>query len=232
MGFYSTLVVSLCILLYSCENDQRGGSDDKRIPYPEGKEIPVRLEIGPSLETEVQPMSRAVNDKGHYAVKVFWKGKGINAYQPYASGLFDDISNITIGLIEGYKYRFDCSFLRNDELPYQRVVNDTAYYGLPFALKSGNNSVTEAAVTNKLKVSINPLNENYTFHQYIYEGKKQLDVNRISNYPTGKRFYGSCEFDFTVNDGQDCRIAMELCRSYYSLKFHYRLNSKKAMPKI
>ena len=39
---------------------------------------------------------------GIYAVNVFWKGKGLTSFQPYASGLFDNPYRVEIGLIEGY----------------------------------------------------------------------------------------------------------------------------------
>ncbi len=141
------------ILFSSC-------SDENNTPDINGKEIWIGLQIGPSLEYDSQPLSRAtVQETGIYAVNVFWK-KG-STFQPYATGLFEDISDISIGLIEGYIYRFDCTFLKKNELPY----NNNGYFGLPFSITTDKR--VDAAVTNKLVISINPLNENQNFHQHI-----------------------------------------------------------------
>lgn len=70
---------------------------------------------------------------GIYAVNVFWKGKGLTSFQPYASGLFDNPYRVEIGLIEGYVYRFDCSFLGYKDRPYYTIQSDSILYGLPFS---------------------------------------------------------------------------------------------------
>ena len=48
-------------------------------------------------------MSRSSEQpKGFYTINVFWQGKGLKNYEPYVSGLFDDVSQVSISLIDGY----------------------------------------------------------------------------------------------------------------------------------
>lgn len=200
------------ILFSSC-------SDENNTPDINGKEIWIGLQIGPSLEYDSQPLSRAtVQEAGIYAVNVFWK-KG-STFQPYATGLFEYISDISIGLIEGYIYRFDCTFLKKNELPY----NNNGYFGLPFSITTDKR--VDAAVTNKLVISINPLNENQNFHQHIYKGAMHLEANDISERPTDThRFYGSATLDLInadpVTEGNRPVkfVSIELKRAYYTLRF-------------
>ena len=80
-------------------------------------------------------MSRSSEQpKGLYTINVFWQGKGLKNYEPYVSGLFDDVSQVSISLIDGYKYRFDCTYLGENELPHHIIDNGVIKYGRPFAL--------------------------------------------------------------------------------------------------
>ncbi len=218
-NWYLGGIAICCCLLLSCENNANQPDTPSEPPFPTGKEINVSLHISPSLEQEEEPLSRAasINPNGIYAVNVFWKGKGITSYQPYASGLFDDIANVNIGLIEGYYYRFDCGFLTATELPYCQHRQDTTYYGLPFS-RSGKGDV-DGYITNKLYVSIDHLNINNSFHQGIYKGKTQLTQNNQSIHPAHRRYYGSSELDFREKDASSLSVNLQLRPAYYKLQF-------------
>lgn len=202
------------VLFSSCTEDENNTSVNL------GREILVGLQISPSLEYDSQPLSRATSqEEGLYAVNVFWRKNNSN-FQPYATGLFDDISDLSIGLIEGYIYRFDCLFLKKDELCF----NDGGRYGLPFSATVQGQ--VDAIVTNKLVISINPLNENRTFHQHIYSGATHLKADSISERPTDiHRFYGSATLDLiksvpaTENTRPMENVSIELKRAYYTLQF-------------
>lgn len=209
----------LCFSLSSCEQDKEISDKNSNTLFPVGKEVNVNLQINPSLESDEEPLSRssATEQQGVYAVNVFWKGKGLTSYQPYASGLFSDISNINIGLIEGYFYRFDCSFLGENELPYDNSENDTIFYGMPFSRSS--KGLIDGYITNKLIISISPLSTNNSFHQSIYKGTVQLSADKISIRPTRKRFFGSSIIDFQTVDYSKLSLSIKLNRAYYSLQF-------------
>ncbi|MDD3036990.1 hypothetical protein [Bacteroides sp.] len=208
----------LVIVIVSCNNDNNELNENPFPNFPIGKEINVSLIVSPTLEQDTEPLIRtSFNKSGLYAINVFWKGKGITYYQPYASGLFDNISDINIGLIEGYKYRFDCGFLEQSELPFHRTQDGQILYGLPFSstLQKG----IDGTVTNKLSVSINPLNANECFYQSIYQGSMHIKSDSISSHPTVHYLYGSNELDFPVGSNSYLQTTIQLQRAYYSLQF-------------
>lgn len=207
-----SILIAWTIILSSCVKQEDN-------ILTNNKEIIVGLQITPTLEHDSRPLSKALaTEDGIYAVNVFWK-KG-SSYLPYATGLFDNISNISIGLIEGYLYRFDCTYINRNEL-YSR---DGKVYGLPFSITP--NKDIDAIITNKLTVSINPLNENTMFHQHIYKGATHIKADSISERPANTyRFYGSNTIDLTtappiVGDNRPMEtISIELKRAYYTLQF-------------
>lgn len=183
---------------------------------PTGEIVEFKLDILPLLDIEESPITRQ-NHSGLYAINVLWKGTNQGAsFEPYATGLFNDVSNVRIGLIEGYDYRFDCSFLRDDELPY----SENGKYGVPFS-KTPDGKV-DGVITNKLHVSIAGLWENQNFYQHIYSGATQINATTIEARPANHRFFGSGYVDFKFNQGQPLVCHVELQRAYYTLAFSCR----------
>lgn len=217
LKYWYTALVLLTFLFISCDNDQNE-SDSPSPLYPVGREFNVNLNIAPFLEVDEQPLARSLSTlpKGLYAVNVFWKGKGLTSFQPYASGLFNGPYGVSIGLIEGYTYRFDCGFLASDEVPYSQRENGKILYGLPFS-RSFKKEV-DGFVTNRLLVSINPLNTNESFYQHIYKGEMQMKEDSTSTHPTVKRFFGSQLLDF-LNPAANTSVTLTLKRAYYSVQF-------------
>lgn len=209
----STLFIFLLLcglLISSCSKEEPSF-------VPKDEIIMAQLKIGPSIEYEESPLSRTDSkselEPGIYAINVFWKGKNLTSYQPYASGLFNDISTVKIGLIEGYEYRFDCTFLANNELPY----SENGKYGRPFSLTKAG--LVDAEITNKLKVSINPLSENEEFHQLIYDGDTQTTADRIVQCLANQhRYYGYGTIDFRTKFSSPT-ATIELKRAYHTLRF-------------
>jgi len=218
LKYWYFILLIFTFSIVSCENDKNEPEEDSTPLFPVGREFNVSLNIAPFLEVDEQPMSRSTTmlPDGIYAVNVFWKGKGLTSFQPYASGLFDNPHQVEIGLIEGYVYRFDCSFLEYKERPYREIKGDSILYGLPFSstLQKG----VDGLVTNDLLISINPLNINKAFHQHIYKGEMQMKRDSTSTHPTVKRFFGSEQLDFST-PYMNTSISMTLKRAYYSLQF-------------
>ena len=70
---------------------------------------------GEFISTSETPLSRTeVAPKKIYGINVYYKKDGDTNYQNYAYGLFDNIQDMTISLISGYQYKFECSMVRED----------------------------------------------------------------------------------------------------------------------
>ena len=188
---WNLILIFLTFSIISCESSKNEPEVNSTPSFPVGRKFNVSLNIAPFLEVAEQPLSRSTSTvaDGIYAVNVFWKGKGLTSFQPYASGLFDNPYRVEIGLIEGYVYRFDCSFLGYKDRPYYTIQSDSILYGLPFS--STLQKEVNGLVNNDLKISINPLNINGAFHQHIYKGEMHIKCDSTSTHPTVRRFFGS-----------------------------------------
>ena len=107
--------------LFSCSNnkDELLSKEQER----NDQEIyTVSFDLGGEfISTSETPLSRTeVIPKKIYGINVYYKKDDNSSYQNYAYGLFDNIEDMTISLIGGYKYKFECSMVKNDV--------DTLYY--------------------------------------------------------------------------------------------------------
>lgn len=85
---------------------------------------------GEFISTSETPLSRTeVTPKKIYGINVYYKKDGDTNYQNYAYGLFDNIKDMTISLIGGYKYKFECSMVQNDA---DTLYHDDNMYYAPF----------------------------------------------------------------------------------------------------
>lgn len=208
------ILLPVIFITASCSNDENAD-------YPEVQETTsqVSLTIAPSIEQSEMPMVRANSSvsNGLYAINVYWQGKGLTSYQPYVSGLFNDVSQVAISLIDGYRYRFDCSFLEESELPYSISEDGITKYGRPFAMaKDGS---IYAPVTNKLTVSLAPFDTNTLFYQGAYSGSTEIAEGVILPYPSNHRYYGSNSVDLTQATESHVVVNIELRRAYCNLLF-------------
>lgn len=214
LRFTALILLPAILIIASC-------NDEEYTDYPEIQETTsqISLAIAPSIEQSEIPMVRAnaSPSSGLYAINVYWQGKGLTSYQPYVSGLFNDVSQIDISLIDGYKYRFDCSFLEESELPYSISEDGITKYGRPFALaKDGN---IYAPVTNKLMVSLASFDTNTQFYQGAYSGSTETAEGVILPYPSNHRYYGSSTVDLTQTTESHIVVNIELRRAYCNLLF-------------
>lgn len=213
---FTSFALSLIVLIIvSCNSDE---ILNHSIVPEETTTSQVSLCIAPTIEQSDMPMTRTnTAHHGLYAINVFWQGKGLTSYQPYVSGLFDNVSQIEISLIDGYQYRFDCSFLGEDELPYYIIEDGLAKYGRPFSMtKKGD---VYAPVTNKLIVSLAPFDNNAQFYQGIYWGNTETEEGKVLSYPSNHRYYGSSTIDLTQTTESYVTVNIELKRAYCNLMF-------------
>lgn len=215
LRFTSFALFLIALIIVSCNNDE---NLNHSIVPEETTTSQVSLCILPAIEQSDMPMARAnTAHRGLYAINVLWQGKGLTSYQPYVSGLFDDISQIEISLIDGYKYRFDCSFLVEDELPCYIIEDELIKYGRPFSMSK--NGDIYAPVTNKLIVSLAPFDNNTQFYQGIYWGSTETEKGKVLSYPSNHRYYGSNIIDLTQTKESYVTLNIELQRAYCNLMF-------------
>ena len=212
--FITLLLTLLC--LFSCTTDEWSHEEVDEIKY-----IDVSIGLSPAIEQSEEPLSRYIDlSAGLYTVNILWRGKSLNSYTPYAAGLFDDISNIKIRLIEGYEYRGDCSYISYDQVgyPVDYDKDGAGLYGKPFAI--GVNQDSLARITNKLLVSMSPYYEKSPFYYGAYSGTVVYTINSSGiKHPSINRYFGKGYVNLQNIAPSNVNINVELKRAYYDLEF-------------
>ncbi len=115
--------------LWSC--DKKVTSD---VDY--GTPITVNLGISGDVSVSSEPISKGSADTGIYGINVYFdKEKDGNPNDIYAFGIFDNVADMTITLLSGYKYTFKCTLVKNgvDKLYYGQYGSNTySGYAKPF----------------------------------------------------------------------------------------------------
>ncbi|WP_259325413.1 hypothetical protein [Bacteroides ovatus] len=170
---------------------------------------------GEFISTSETPLSRTeVAPKKIYGINVYYKKDGDTQYQNYAYGLFDNIEDMTISLIGGYKYKFECSMVKNDA---DTLYHDDSMYYAPFHQGKLNYDIYKGTILeNKFNISTT----NYIQIQGLKFGETSLKgkrgYNDIANYPQTDRFYGELTDYVPTKNGV---ANIDLKRTAFGLKF-------------
>lgn len=202
--------------LFSCSNNE-----DELLPKEQEQSNQETYTIsfdlgGEFISTSDTPLSRnAVTPKKKiYGINVYYTKDGEQKYQNYAYGLFDNIEDMTISLIGGYKYKFECSMVKNDcdTLYYD---NHTYYAPFYYYYNSNNGNYSGIELSNEFKISTT----SPTYIKGLKSGATSISGRGNSsktNYPRTDRFYGELEDYVPSKDG----IAnIDLKRTAFGLKF-------------
>lgn len=121
------IVVSAILAFYGC-----GGEDAPINEYPANpKEYIVSFGFtGEITNIEESPL-RQSSSNDIYGIQVYSSVSTEDQYKPYAHGLFDNKSNMSIKLLDGYKYKFIASAVVNGKNKLFSISNK--YYA-PFFL--------------------------------------------------------------------------------------------------
>lgn len=101
-------------------------------PNPELKEYTVSFGFaGEITSIEEMPLLRAVTNDV-YGIQIYSKPENGGDYTYYAFGLFDDKNKMSVNLLEGYKYKFACSVIKDGKTKWNNsffIYGDNSAYG-------------------------------------------------------------------------------------------------------
>lgn len=198
------LTAVMCAGLASCSNDEE---EPEIVTTPKEYTVSLGL-VGEIVDITESPLTKATsNDLYGIRVYSYPASKTINrdAYPkagsgdgitPYAYGLFDDISNLTVKLLDGYKYDFVVTMVVDGKTKISEYRDGEYKYGSPF----------RAALNN-------------SFTYTTYNGLTDIGEGMISN-PNGclkaDRYYGEVLDYVPTEDGT---VAVDMKRIVFGLKF-------------
>ena len=196
------------IALWSCSNN------DEVIPeQEETKTYEIKMSLGGEyVETSESPLSRTETPKKYYGVNVYcMKDDGkTNSYNYYAYGVFDNVEDMKITLLGGYKYKFECTSVEDGE--DKIYSNNTSLYE-PFC--DEDKSFSEFSLS-KLNSFIVSSTKNLfgiklgATHILRENGTSTTSISRTN------RYYGEVE-NFIPTKSESVTISMK--RTVFGVKF-------------
>lgn len=181
--------------LWSCDKDT--SSDD-------GYGTPITVSLGVSGDSWVSsdPETKAAADNGIYGINVYFdKEKDGTTNDIYAYGVFDNVAEMTITLLSGYKYRFACTFAKNGEhsLYYGQYDGNTYQgYAKPFQtnMKSSTQLGNAFVYTNSTGEYLSGIGAGDVTISSLSDGSAANQT-----YPRIHRYYGELDSYSPVSGG-------------------------------
>lgn len=173
----------------------------------------VALSIGGECNTTETPMSRASDQiREVYGITVSqWirDTGGRLQSKPYAYGIFDDVSNLKLNLLDGYKYRVACTMIENAKDSLQHKDNK---FARPFSLD--RNGEVFGEIKNQFFLADQPDGSQL----FLFDADNSKIGTKYQNgvsRPYIKRYHGVIDSLETKTTGNE----LELYRRYFAVKF-------------
>lgn len=196
-------MIAFAMLFVSCSNELQEEQSTPTTPKTYTMSLGVKGEILDVIQT---PLTKSGENNNLYGIQVYSTMTPNNGYgSPYAYGLFDDISNVSITLLDGYSYRFNCTMVVDGK---NRLSKDhEGKYSAPFNRDLYNHTFPE----NKFNIAT--LDYYYT----LSRGETWLTNAKKSYYhPNIDRYYGEISgFQPATNS----TINIEMKRNVFGVKF-------------
>lgn len=133
------LLISVAVVLM-----MSGCSKNIQSPDPRGEEVTVTITLGGELNAWVDQeeitKSGSPSDDA-YGINVFYDKENDGVQDdPYAYGLFDNVGDMSITLLSGHKYKFECTLVKDarSTLYFAKSTSNSGY-SVPFQTNMSSN---------------------------------------------------------------------------------------------
>lgn len=198
------LMIAFAMSFISCSDEQQ----EKQIAPTTPKTFTVSLGVkGEILDIIQTPLTKSGENNDLYGIQVYSTMTPNNeySYSPYAYGLFDDISNVEITLLDGYSYKFVCTMVVDGKNILYKSDN-----GYSYPCYSSGATTLDNFFTITTTRSFFYLNKGETS---LADGDSYITYYK---HPNTDRYYGEISaFQPTINS----TINIEMKRTVFGVKF-------------
>lgn len=182
------------------------------VPAQDQEVYTVQLGFGGEWDVTYEPLTRGNDNNDLYGIQVYSapvdeNGTSTN-WSYYAYGLYDDVSNVSISLLKGFKYKFVATMVVDGRT---RVYKDGSGYYWPFM-----RNTSDARVPNN-----NFIYSSASFFAYLTNGTTWVINNgeRISSvHPNIERYYGELE-GYVPDESSNDKVKIHMKRTSFGAKF-------------
>lgn len=196
-------MIAFAMLFVSCSNELQ---EEQSTPKTYTVSLGVKGEILDVIQT---PLTKSEENNNLYGIQVYSTtslDEYKYTYKPYAYGLFDDISNVSITLLDGYYYKFQCTMVVSGK---KRIDNNNGKFLYPFKFSSKGYNY-DIPIENKFNIT--PEIE-MTGLDY---GSSSLINDKEYYYPNTDRYYGEISNYQPVEKNT---VNIEMKRTVFGVKF-------------
>lgn len=233
-------LMAMCIV--SCNREEiniTAGAEDT--PQSVGEAVKVSFAFKGDITIEESPLLKAAGEETEstdlYGINVYYDRKQDGRINDvYGFGLFDNIADMNISLLTGYKYKFECSLVKdgknkvaynNNKFYYNSYYCYTEGYCMPFCIDYNEYDIQPTPVTNEfilgrydihlVGLGMGRTNNFKAEDNTIIYGSTESysDGGEIGNggyrrYPETDRYYGETT-DYVPTEGGVVSIEMKRC---------------------
>ena len=182
------------------------------VPAQDQEVYTVQLGFGGEWDVTYEPLTRGKDNNDLYGIQVYSAPVDENStsttWTPFAYGLYYDVSNVSISLLKGFKYKFEATMVVDGKT---RVYRDGTGYYWPFNMnKSDNKEVLNTFIYSS----------DYCFI-YIDEGRTWVVNNGIrtaAEHPNVDRYYGELE-GYVPEESNNDKVKIHMKRTSFGAKF-------------
>lgn len=181
------------------------------IPAQEQEVYTVQLGFGGEWDVTYEPLTRGNDNNDLYAIQVYSapNNEEKNTWSYYANGLFDNVDNVTISLLKGFKYKFVATMVVDGK---NKIYNYRGAFNSPFWIQAPQGRY--CFIENLFNYS------STDYFLYIDDGYSSLEGLSGSFYyhPNTERFYGEL-LDYVPEGSSNDKAKIHMKRTSYGAKF-------------
>lgn len=180
----------------------------------------IQLCVGGEIDVNHEPLTRFTPDnRDLYSVQVYHKPVSTGSYEHYAYGLFDNVEDMKLEVVENYQYKFYFTLVDDgkDKIYSDSLLVDNQYYlgyDKPFRGRNKYNGAGDDSIT-KLSNEFTYASDKYFLNDVRYEIKTK-DGKEVY-YPEGIDLYYGRVFDYVPTTAGET-LSIYLKRMIFGLK--------------
>lgn len=214
MKYKFYLLPLLCMfIMAACSSDE---TENIIAPPNESPEMyTVSLNFSGDIEVSQEPLGRGTATNDVYGINVYYdKEKDGDCNDIYGYGVFNNEEDMNIALLAGYKYKFECTLVKNGiNTLYIGQAFSNKYTGVCYPFQTNSSYSTE--IGNKFIIGT------AAYLSGIKSGKAHLagvtpSTSNYDSYASINRFYGETD-NYTPSKGGE--VVIYLKRVIFGAKF-------------
>jgi hypothetical protein len=204
-------VFAIGLAFMACSNVEMIPENEDATP----SEYIVSMKLTGEIDVSQEPLSKSTQTNDIYGINVYYDEEKDGVLNDvYGYGLFDNLEDMKIPLLSGYKYKFDCSLVKNGKNTlFSGAAFGATYTGYAYPFQTG--TITSTRLENKFILGSNSFAGLVSGSAHL-KGSTPSSSNASKYAPGIERYYGETT-DYTPTANGEVSIALK--KTIFGAKF-------------